>query len=707
MKSKKNKFAFGIFQDGLTVKIAELVSIDGTVKILRLGKTELSAPLYPKVTDGMQEEFTAIAETRKEQPEDFDEFKGIEELEDLDIPGTLTDAELNLGESSDIEVPDSIPEFNQDEVPSGLNDLQVLLQTFPLEKGRIAVNANDEQVSYYQFDSAFATAKIEQKLKSELLSKEEIKAKNYALDYIINPNETGLAFVHRGRFELLDAIQDINTIISREKFIYNHIDTNEISLINLIRNCYDFPPEDYVTVLYIGIDYIVGIVMKDKSHIKTFPIIITEIDPEKKRMAIYSKIILEQDISNTPITQHVIIAGEDVSDDDIEFFQKKGFYWDPPKRLEIQDIEMVEAESDKTANEKIAQYAIPISLAWKVLETRNKNFLPSNLLPTKIIESQKYFKIAWHGFLVLAAIFYFALSGTVRYLELKQDILNTQQEITQIQTDLRNTRRMISQVQEVKQKMQVIQDNIDKVETLTGFKNQWHYILKNFSITMNNNKLTWIESMVSYPDNFLVTGYTTRRHNIIELANLFPNCQIKRINSIFIEEVPIWIFDLNFSYPDPQEVEKEKTISKINDLPQIYDQKEIVNPEMDISSDEIILVYNNIITTYFSGNISDAFEKFSQFIIDYPDHPRAYNARYFIGECLFRLDRVEEAVNTFKQIIEVDGSKTPDALMMLGNAYEELDNIDSAIYYWDQLIRRFPQNNLTKLARYKTENYRG
>jgi len=707
MRGKKNKFSFGIFQDGLTVKVAELVLIDGQIKILRLSKTELSAPLYPKVTNGMQDEFAALEDLKEEKEPNLEEIKEIHDLEDLEIPGTISEEDMGFDQETVVEAPEMVSDFHQEDIPSGLNDLQILMQTFPLEKGKIAINANDEQISYYQFDSAFATSKLDRKLKEELLSKEELKSKNYSMDYIINPNGTGLAFVHRGRFELLDAVQDINTVISREKYIFDHIDTNEIALMNLVRNCYDFPPEDFVTLLYIGVDYVVGIVMKDNSHVKTFPIIITETDPEKKRMAIYSKIILEQDISNTPITQHVILAGENVSDQDVDFFQKKGFYWDPPKRLELKGLDLVEGESDKLTVERIAQYAIPISLAWKVLDIKQPNFFPSNLLPTKIIESQKYFKIAWHGFLVLAAIFYFALSGTIRNLELHQEIVNIRSTISQTQTELRHVRRMVQQVKEVKTKIEILKNNMEKVKNIIGNKNQWYYIIKNFSASLYNNKITWINELNSQEDRFEIFGWTTHRRNIIDLAKLFPNSTIKQINSNFIEDIPLWDFEISFSYPDPEKVMLEKELKQQTRFLKSEEYKPVVISQPEVAKDDTTKIYNNIITIYFAGNIKEAHERFKDFIENYPEHTRVYNALYFVGECQYHLGFIDEAIISFEQVLEQEGSKSPDALMMLGNSYELLEDEQNATYYWDRLVKKYPLNNLSKLARYKLEQIQG
>lgn len=697
MGKKNDNFAFGVFQDGLTVKIAELVSIDGTVKILRLEKAELRAPLYPKPTETLAENYLSLdnytEDIEEKDVQDFDELSELNQLENLEIPETLEGGDLPVTMDSEQEMESPESYMQSEESVNGKGDLQKLLQTFPITKGKIAFSTNDEQISYHQFDSAFATNKLRKKLKQEILSKEELKIKNYALDYIINPNGSGLAFAHRGSFELLDAIQELNPILTKKKFLYSHIDTNEISLINLVRNCYDYPSEDFVTVLYIGIDYKVGIVLKDNNHIKTFPIIITETDPEKKRQAIYSKIILEQDISNTPITQHVILAGEDVTDEDVAYYQEKGFYWDPLKRLELKDIELVETEEDSSSSEIIAQYAIPISLAWKALEIKGTKFHNCNLLPTKIIESQKYFKIAWHGFLILAIIFYVALWGTLNNLEIKQEIKNIQKEQTRVQTVISEINRKITQVNLVKDKINVIEAKNQLVKDISEDKNQWHKILKDLSIGYGQNSISWIRSIRNKQNELLLSGLTSRRRNIITFSNFFPECEIKSITPIFIEEVPIWNYEMIYQFPKVKEEQKKIVATKV-EPPQILNNE----PE---SYNEITLLYHDIITAYFAGRISESHQRFIEFANNYPDHKRAYNATYFTGECNFIEGNIDKAVTIFSNILSKNGSKNPDCLIMLGNSYNKLGNLDKAMSFWQRVLDEYPEHELAELAKFK------
>ena len=675
MRKRKEKIAFGIFQDGLTVRIAQLVSTNNIIRIQRLEEILLSSPLYTK-------ESTELNNGLEPRESEID----IAEVSEYDSET------FNLPEISEYDDTSGTEEVKKEEVSSGKEDLKNLLDTFPIEKGKIALSTNDEQMSYYQFDSVFAATNLRKKLKSEILSKEELKSKNYELGYFTNPDKSILAFVHRGKFELLNAFLDINAKISKKRCFYSFIDTNEISLMNLVRNNYDFPPEDYVLILYIDVDYRVGIVMKGKAHIKTFPIIVTESDPEGMRQAIYSKIILEQDVADIPITQHVIIAGKSVPDEEIAFFQEKV---STTTRLELKNIDITGVRDDKLFPEKIARFAIPISLAWKTLNPKNKNFIHSNLLNSKIIEGQKHFKVAWHGFLIFIAIFYFTFSGTVRNQQIREKRVETGRINYNLELELSQNRSLAARINEVTDRITILERSLTKIEELTANKNQWHYILEVLSNSLSNNRISWISYLKSGDKDFQISGFTTRRENLISFSKLFPDCKIAKVSSIEIQGVPIWDFDISFLYPDsisiPKMVEAKSPSAEIR--------------EADISFEEGWTTaaedYQKIVLIYLSGNLNEAFEKFSQFVKRYTDDPLAYNATYLIGECLFQMGRISKAKEIFENTVKHGGGLTPEALMMLGRCANREHDTDKAIEYWDRLINEFPDSNLAELAENK------
>ena len=542
MKKSKNKIAFGVFQDGLSVKIAQLSMDNGVIKIQRLEETILTYPLY-------QEEISTNKSEKAEILED-----------DLEIP-----------EISEFEESDGFEDIQKDEDLSGKADLQKLLLNFLMENGKISLNANDSQISYYYFDSSFSEGKLRKKgenvfltkagigaIESQILTIEEKKLKkgNAKYNYIINPDKSITSFVHRGEFELLNAIQEINLVASKNKYFFGAIDPNEVLLMNLIRNNYNFSDDEYVLVLYIGVDFKVGIVMQGKSHIKTFRIIITDSKPANMRRAIFSKVTLEEDLSHMHFTQNIILAGEYIKDEDVAYFVLKFSYRSKVSRLEFkkdmipEETELNEIERHTEINpEQMAKFAIPIASAWRTLDPKNENFYKTNLIPYKILDRQKPFKIEWHGYLLLASLFFFSLNGTRINLEVKQEIEITKRSIKTTEAQLKEKNELARKLEEIKRELVILAEQSEKMELIKGDNNQWTYIIEVLAQAINDNPLTWVESLMTEREGFRIKGYTTRKKNVINLSKLYPNAKIQFISKIEHESVDYWEFEIIYSYP--------------------------------------------------------------------------------------------------------------------------------------------------------------
>ena len=542
MKKKKNeKVAFGIFQDGLTVKIAHLSEDETGIKILNLKEVILSYPLFPK---GMVEQEEKILK------------------EDLEIP----DLEDGLDDSSGFETAD-------DQMPlTGMPDIQKLVLSFPIENGAISFNASDNQISYHQFDAKFTVGKTLKKgdsitlnkeglkqLKLAILTKGEIKSgKGFKINYVVNADKTILAWVYRGESEILKSLQQINQSISKKKFRYGVLDPNEISLMNIVKRNYLFADDEYVLILYIGIDYKVGIVMQGKNHIKTFPIIITDSKPANMRRAIFSKVTLEQDLSHIHFTQNIILAGEYIKDEDVAYFVLKFSYRSKVTRLEIntdktgkqgKPIEIARSSELEITSESVARYAIPIALAWKTLNPKDKSFYHTNLIPASIILRQKPFKVDWHGFIILAGIFYFTFSGTVRNMEIKSNAQKTINERLRIENEIKNGNELKNKLDAIKKDLSVLKENTQKLNQFIGKKNQWHKIIKVLDQSMQNHPYSWIQNLNSYPTYFEISGFTLNKRNIITFSELFPTGTIEEIRIFDSHDLTMWQFKIKYNYP--------------------------------------------------------------------------------------------------------------------------------------------------------------
>ena len=55
--------------------------------------------------------------------------------------------------------------------------------------------------------------------------------------------------------------------------------------------------------------------------------------------------------------------------------------------------------------ETMSEFAVPIGAAMQVLDPRSPAIYHVNLLPASVREGQRVFKLAWHGYALLLALF--------------------------------------------------------------------------------------------------------------------------------------------------------------------------------------------------------------------------------------------------------------------------------------------------------------
>jgi tetratricopeptide (TPR) repeat protein len=89
-----------------------------------------------------------------------------------------------------------------------------------------------------------------------------------------------------------------------------------------------------------------------------------------------------------------------------------------------------------------------------------------------------------------------------------------------------------------------------------------------------------------------------------------------------------------------------------------------------------------------------AVEQYRAFLKQHPDHPRASEARFWIGYCLVKLDEWDEATNTLRpfETLLADDTWADDALLQLGRAYRGKGETDLALAAWKRLLDRYPDS---------------
>ena len=117
--------------------------------------------------------------------------------------------------------------------------------------------------------------------------------------------------------------------------------------------------------------------------------------------------------------------------------------------------------------------------------------------------------------------------------------------------------------------------------------------------------------------------------------------------------------------------------------------------------------YRHILDVYFAGDYQSAIRLFDEFQQKFDYHSLTYDALYYQGECYYLLQKYREAQKIFDQVYAKGKYKSPDALIMLGNTWEKLENYELAKENWIRVIDEFPSDELAVSARYKIEKMAG
>ena len=108
-------------------------------------------------------------------------------------------------------------------------------------------------------------------------------------------------------------------------------------------------------------------------------------------------------------------------------------------------------------------------------------------------------------------------------------------------------------------------------------------------------------------------------------------------------------------------------------------------------------IYNQGMTAVIQKDHSQAILVFENFTNRFPDNLDSDNAFYWIGRSYFELNEWKKAEESFRKVLTryehrptSQGYKTPDSIYMLGKLQLQQNLEQRAVYYFEEVIKRFP-----------------
>lgn len=113
-------------------------------------------------------------------------------------------------------------------------------------------------------------------------------------------------------------------------------------------------------------------------------------------------------------------------------------------------------------------------------------------------------------------------------------------------------------------------------------------------------------------------------------------------------------------------------------------------------------LYQNALHEFKNRNYTQSMTQFAELAGTLPVTDLTDNCEYWIGECHYALLQYEDALEHFNTVMKYPGSdKLDDALMMRGNCFVRMNQLEKAKAEFHRLMQEFPESEYAPRAKDK------
>ncbi len=415
-----------------------------------------------------------------------------------------------------------------------------LIANYPRNKYSLTYSLAEPAIYYHQLESDFGLRgkKLKDRILNELKSIRAFQPAADAVDAIKTDDGNLLCIVREDGMSLINSLDEIKGFIGNRLPLISAIDSADVSLMNLVRANYEFEPQEYSVLIYVGAEFTRLIFMRGRDFHQFAPIIGEGYDSPNLQNTVYSRLLLEQDNLAIPHIRRIILAGE---------CKRIAFKEFLSQQLPDQDVDYLMTpalDCSQLAPEQqdaLSEYAIPIGAAMKVLDQSNPQIYNINLLPASVREGQRMFKLAWHGYVLMLMLFLttflftWQISGKSRELRDMRDVLTLKESQRAENMTLANS------IQALEDQLTRYKASMALYDSLVPGSEKWSKVLTQMSHGVEDLNSIWLTDFTGGKEaELLVNGFTTYRTRIPRLSALFDNALLEEVNVQEIRKQPVY-----------------------------------------------------------------------------------------------------------------------------------------------------------------------
>ncbi len=361
-----------------------------------------------------------------------------------------------------------------------------------------------------------------------------------SMDYLPITKDRLLAAVNVEASPLLDIFalpQGIRRQPTRLEFMMS----NELALINLVRVHFRFMPQEVVHIIHVERDKTRLFIMEGGELRAIVPTIQQGFENTSNVTVLHDRIELAAEGAGYPKADSIVLSGmaEDIGLRQEILPNNPDIIFHSLNRLRIAcDEEIPEAQ-------RLADYAMPISLAWQKLQPEHPRFHRLNVLPHNIRERQRKFKLAWHGFLLLLVLFGITLFMTVRILEHGNKLKVIRQKLQVEQKQIAEQKVIVDQIYAVENTSTSIINSTNLLDTLLYNAELWSQVLDTLASGAGSPQRLWVSELKPDKESGTqVIGYAMDRPSIPSFSAHIGQGVLREVSVQIIGQRKVFRYDV-------------------------------------------------------------------------------------------------------------------------------------------------------------------
>jgi hypothetical protein len=319
------------------------------------------------------------------------------------------------------------------------------------------------------------------------------------------------------------------------------VTSNEVALINMVRVHFRAEKEEIVHVIHVDDDVTHFFVLRGHDIDYIAPAIQQGAHDAHLVSTLYNRIELTAESAGYMNPDKVVLSGkaEEIGLKEEILENNPEVVFHSLKRLRIGNSD------DKDILKDMNNYLIPISLAWQELQPKNQHFYRLDVLPGKIRDGQKRFKLAWHGVLLLLLLFVAVTVLTVLGLRKQAEISSLNSALEFDKQQMEEQQIIVDQIDMLEQRSTAIRTATTTLDTLLLNTELWTETLDTLSVGAAAMRDTWVSEMKLDKDgNITVIGYAVQRTSIPDFTQSIGTTVLREVTVQEIGEHKVFRYEI-------------------------------------------------------------------------------------------------------------------------------------------------------------------